>query len=189
MVFLARAFGCVSLLSQPTQIGSGRTLMFRCVLTAAGLVLFASSSFVHAQKQTIGAPPEASNMKLVGMNDLQARSGYQPTIHHQGDRWIAYIGHHGGTDDIPAPINPLTGKAEPNGTSIVDVTDPAHPKYLHHIPGQEGKYESGGAQMVRVCDGKTLPKADPNAVYMLRPACAADRAQHIDSIRIGFGQS
>ena len=121
-----------------------------------------------AQQQKIGAPPEASNMKLVGYNDLQARSAYQPTIHHQGDRWIAYIGHHGGTDEIPDPVNPLTGKAEPNGTSIVDVTDPAHPKYLRHIPGQEGKYEAGGAQMVRVCDGKTLPKADKSAVYMLR---------------------
>ena len=77
-------------------------------------------------------------MKLVGYNDLQARSAYQPTIHHQGDRWIAYIGHHGGTDAVPEPINPLTGKAEPNGTSIVDVTDPAHPKYLRHIPGQDG---------------------------------------------------
>src|SRR6202043_2377072 len=130
------------------------------------LATFLSISFIacggaaSAQQQVIGAPPEASNMKLVGTNDLQARSAYQPTIHHQGDRWIAYIGHHGGTDDIPDPVNPLTGKAEPNGTSIVDVTDPAHPKYLHHIPGQEGKYEGGG--------GKTLPKADPNAVYMLR---------------------
>jgi hypothetical protein len=62
----------------------------------------------------------------------------------------------------------MTGQAEPNGTSIVDVTDPARPKYLRHLPGQEGKYESGGAQMVRVCDGKSLPKGDPNAVYMLR---------------------
>jgi len=122
----------------------------------------------QAQQQVIGAPPEASNMKLVGANDLQARSAYQPTIHHQGDRWIAYIGHHGGTDDIPTPVNPQTGKDEPNGTSIVDVTDPAHPKYLRHIPGQEGKYEAGGAQMVRICDGKALPKGDPNAVYMLR---------------------
>ena len=39
-----------------------------------------------AQEQKIGAPPEASNMKLVGMSDLQARSAYQPTVHHQGDR-------------------------------------------------------------------------------------------------------
>ena len=129
---------------------------------AVALISIASvaCSGADAQQQVIGAPPEASNMQLVGYNDLQARSAYQPTIHHQGDRWIAYIGHHGGTDEIPDPVNPMTGKAEPNGTSIVDVTDPAHPKYLHHIPGQEGKYESGGAQMVRVCDGKTLPKGD-----------------------------
>jgi hypothetical protein len=121
-----------------------------------------------AQQQKIGDSPEASNMRLVGWSDLQARSAYQPTIHRQGDRWIAYIGHHGGTDEVAAPLNPMTGKAEPNGTSIVDVTDAAHPKYLRHIPGQEGKYESGGAQMVRVCDGATLPNANKSAVYMLR---------------------
>jgi hypothetical protein len=34
-----------------------------------------------AQQQMIGAPPEASNMKLVGTNDLQARSAYsRPSI-------------------------------------------------------------------------------------------------------------
>src|SRR5476649_1836215 len=121
-----------------------------------------------AQQQKIGDSPEASNMRLVGWSDLQARSAYQPTIHRQGDRFIAYIGHHGGTEEVPAPLNPMTGKAEPNGTSIVDVTDPAHPKYLRHIPGQEGKYESGGAQMVRVCDGATLPNANKSAFYMLR---------------------
>src|SRR5947207_5620697 len=132
------------------------------------IFFLAGSGIACAQQQVIGAPPEALNMKLVGTSDLQARSAYQPTIHHQGDRWIAYIGHHGGTDDIPAPVNPQTGKAEPNGTSIVDVTDPAQPKYLRHLPGQEGKNESGGAQMVRICDGKALPKGDRNAVYMLR---------------------
>jgi hypothetical protein len=121
-----------------------------------------------AQMQKIGDPPEARNMRLAGYDDLQGRSAYQPTIHHQGDRWIAYIGHHGGTPAIPKPLNPLTGQEEFNGTSIVDVTDPAHPKYLAHVPGLEGHYEEGGAQMVRVCDGKTLPKGDPAAVYMLR---------------------
>ncbi|MBV9859611.1 MAG: hypothetical protein JO038_05860 [Alphaproteobacteria bacterium] len=113
--------------------------------------------------------PEARNMALVGYSDLQARSAYQPLVHQQNGRWIAYIGHHGGTDTAPKPLNPLTEEPEFNGTSIVDVTDPAHPQYLAHIPGEEGLYEAGGAQMVRVCDGKTLPKGDPSAVYLLRP--------------------
>ena len=121
-----------------------------------------------AQSPKVGDPPEASNMRLVGMNDLQARSAYQPTIHKQGDRTIAYIGHHGGTPEVPKPLNPLTGQAEFNGTSIVDVTDPSKPKYLFHIPGQEGNFEAGGAQMTRVCDGSALPKGDRNAVYLLR---------------------
>src|SRR5205823_1820972 len=94
-----------------------------------------------------------------------SRSAYQPVIQKQGTRWIAYIGHHGG--DQP---NPLTGKTEPNGTSIVDVTDPKRPNYLFYIPGEgkEGTGESGGASMVRVCSGNDLPKADKNKFYMLR---------------------
>ena len=66
---------------------------------------------------------EQRDMALVGYNDLQARSAYQPTIHRQGDRWIAYIGHHGGVQR-----NPITGMDESNGTSIVDVTDAKRPR-------------------------------------------------------------
>ncbi|HEY1229017.1 MAG TPA: hypothetical protein VGF26_17040 [Ramlibacter sp.] len=102
-------------------------------------------------------------MRLVGHNDLQGRSAYQPTIQHQGRRWIAYIGHHG--DRKP---NPLTGVVEDNGTSVVDVTDPARPRYLAHIPGEPGKAELGGAQMVRICAGTQLPRADKSRFYMLR---------------------
>ena len=134
---------------------------------AFAAVLFAGAA-VAADAPKIGDPPEASNMRLVGHNDLQGRSAYQPTIHRQGDRWIAYIGHHGGTDDVLKPVNPVTGQAEFNGTSIIDVTDAAHPKYLRHLPGQEGTYEAGGGQMTRVCDGKDLPKGDASAVYLLR---------------------
>ena len=141
--------------------------MTRQALLIVGFLVVAAGA-ANAQQQKIGAPPEASNMRLAGWSDLQARSAYQPTIHRQGDRWIAYIGHHGGTDEIPNPVNSLTGKAEPNGTSIVDVTDPANPKYLRHLPGAPGTYEAGGAQMVRVCDGSQLPRADKSAVYMLR---------------------
>ena len=108
-------------------------------------------------------PAEQRDMSLVGQDDLQARSAYQPVIQRQGSRWIAYVGHHGGRR-----LNPLTGQMELNGTSIVDVTDPSHPRYLHHIPGAAGEAEAGGAAMVRVCEGKTLPKGDPAKTYLLR---------------------
>ena len=146
-----------------------RTLM----AGAAAGVLAYSALPALAQSPKIGDPPEAKNMRLVGYNDLQARSAYQPTIQKQGNRYIAYIGHHGGTPDVPKPVNKLTGQAEFNGTSIVDVTDPAQPKYLAHIPGLPGNYEEGGAQMVRVCDGKTLPQGrrrqDLHAARLRRP--------------------
>ena len=111
---------------------------------------------------------EAKNIELVGFNDLQARSAYQPVIQNQNGRWIAYVGHHGGTAAVPKPVNPLTGEPEFNGTSIIDVTDTKQPKYLRHIPGEAGLDEAGGAQMVRICAGKGLPKGDPNRFYMLR---------------------
>ena len=106
---------------------------------------------------------EAANMRLLGHHDLQSRSAYQPVIHRHGDRFIAYVGHHGGTRP-----NPLTGRDEFNGTSIVDVTDPRAPRYLAHVPGAPGDAEAGGASMVRVCDGRTLPRADSAKTYLLR---------------------
>jgi hypothetical protein len=136
------------------------------VLTLAISGMLAPSALAQAPK--IGDPPEARNMRLVGYNDLQARSAYQPIVQKQGERYIAYIGHHGGTESIPKPINALTNQAEFNGTSIIDVTNPAQPKYLAHIPGQEGLGEKGGAQMVRACDGRSLPKGDRQKTYLLR---------------------
>ena len=138
---------------------------------AAAMLLFASASQaeIRPTPPKIGDPPEAQNMRLTGYSDLQARSAYQPIIQKQGNRYIAYVGHHGGTNKIAAPRNPMTGKDEHNGTSILDVTDPTHPKYLTHIPGAPGLFEDGGAQMVRVCGGAGLSKADPKAFYMLRP--------------------
>jgi hypothetical protein len=127
-------------------------------LAACVLLLIAAG---EGAAQTSAA--ESRNMRLVGMHDLQARSAYQPVVHQQGERWIAYVGHHGGRKP-----NPLTGRDEPNGTSIVDVTDPRGPQYLSHIPGAPGEAEEGGAAMVRVCDGKRLPKGDPAKTYLLR---------------------
>ena len=127
-----------------------RFLLIGCVLTAPA----------WAQ-----GTPRASNMDLVGYNDLQARSAYQPVIQKQGARWIAYVGHHGGEQ-----MNPLTGKMEPNGTSIIDVTDPHRPVYLAHLPGEPKTRtgEAGGASMVRVCGGNDLSHGGKNKFYMLR---------------------
>jgi hypothetical protein len=109
------------------------------------------------------------NMALVGVNDLQARSTYQPTVHRYGaNRWVLFAGHHAlGTNPVtgaPLPsFNPLTGKNELNGTSIVDVTNPRHPKYLFHLPVDDGA--AGGSQMIRACDGIG---ANAGKVYILR---------------------
>src|SRR4029450_6542272 len=124
-----------------------RFLVATAFVVALGLILGVRVAAQHASEQR--------DMALVGHDDLQARSAYQPTIQRQGNRWIAYIGHHGGMQR-----NPLTGKDEQNGTSIVDVTDPKKPRYLAHIPGEAGEGENGGAQMTRVCSGNTLPRAD-----------------------------
>ena len=113
---------------------------------------------------------ESLNMALVGTNDLQARSTYQPIVQRQGNRWILYAGHHAlGTNPVtgaPLPsFNPLTGVNEPNGVSIVDVTNPAAPVYLKHLP--VGTTGNGGAQMVRVCPGSSLPIKNTK-FYLLR---------------------
>ena len=128
-------------------------------LRRAGLVLLLALAVAPAAAQT----PESRDMRLVGAHDLQARSAYQPLIVKQGDRFIAYVGHHGGSKP-----NPLTGAVELNGTSILDVTDPRAPKYLHHIPGAAGEAEAGGAAMVRVCAGDALPRAVKGRWYLLR---------------------
>ena len=127
------------------------------VLAALGAILTPGASAQRPQ------PAEKTNMELVGVSDLQGRSAYQPLVHKQGDRFIAYIGHHGG-----AALNPLTATQEANGTSILDVSNPKQPKYLAHIPGAPGLAEAGGAQMVRVCDGSDLPRGDKTKVYLLR---------------------
>ena len=130
------------------------------VAVLAGLAMLAPTA------TAAGKRAEAKNLKLLGADELQGRSAYQPTIHlHQRThRWIAYVGHHAGTG-----FNPLTREEETNGTSIVDVTNPKRPKYLFHIPGPAGSGEAGGAQMARVCDGSVLPgPGDDDKVYLLR---------------------
>jgi hypothetical protein len=125
------------------------------------LLLSALAIRIESAAQPRGS--EQRDMRLLGHHDLQARSAYQPLVVKQGARFIAYVGHHGGTRP-----NPLTGRAEINGTSILDVTDPRAPVYLQHIPGAAGEAEAGGAAMVRVCSGDELPRATRGRWYLLR---------------------
>lgn len=139
----------------------------------AGLASAAALCAVVTAAPGLADPPrypgkeEARNVRIVGKHDLAARTAYQPTIKQQGNRWIAYIGHHGGRK-----VNPATGQMEENGTTILDVTNPRAPKFLLHMPGEKGREvpgrETGGAQMTRVCSGDVLPKGEKGKFYLLR---------------------
>jgi len=90
-------------------------------------------------------PEESLNVRLIGQNDLQGREGLQIVL--KGN--YAYVGHHRGE-----AFNPLTGKTEPNGTTIIDVSNPKQPRIIKHIPGYKGA-ESRAVQVVeKNFDGK-----------------------------------
>jgi hypothetical protein len=143
-----------------------------------GLVVAAGATLLllmGAARADDDSDRSSHDMKLVGTNDLQQRSTYQPTLHkYPNDKYILFAGHHAlglqgegllpGAKTLPS-FNPLTNMNELNGTSIVDVTDPKKPKYLFHLPVSDGA--AGGAQMLRVCDGSTLPTHN-SKIYMLR---------------------
>src|SRR5262245_22828214 len=87
---------------------------------------------------------EQKDMTRLGHVDLQFRAAYQPNvIVYPNNKVIALVGTHGGVQ-----ANPLRGGAlEPNGTMIIDVTDPKKPQETAHIPVP---VEGGQAQMARM---------------------------------------
>ena len=113
---------------------------------------------------------EQRDMKLVGHVGLQGRGSYQPNfIQYPDGRVIAFAGLHPSPNlnGVPAGQvkNPLNGNvAEPNGTMIIDITDPKHPVEKFHIPGSAG----GTYTMVRPCLGSDLPLGTAGKVYLLR---------------------
>src|SRR5437867_11817603 len=80
------------------------------------------------------AKSESRDMELVGFDDRQGRSAYQPLVHRRGDRWIAPIGHHG-----RHARKPLSGAEEPDGTALPAVPDPTSAPYPPHDPGVPGQ--------------------------------------------------
>ena len=99
------------------------------------------------------------NMEVVGFNDNQGRpSSDDGWIENQNGQYILYM-----TDSGGSAYNPITGQVEPNGTSLIDVTNPYHPVFLWHIPST-----TGAASHVAVCSGSILPNGTPGHWYMLR---------------------
>ncbi len=150
--------------------GFHRAVLVLAVLgfaSAAGCERSSPSATAAAPASAHEPDPVASfGLRLVGRNDLQARSAYQPIVHAYGERRILFVGHHAGE-----ALNPATGFVERNGLSIVDVTDPAAPVYLKHVPPTGP--EANGTQHVQVCDGRALPNADDAKVYAIRTNGAA----------------
>ena len=88
---------------------------------------------------------EAQNVRFIGHNDLQGRDSLQIVL--KGN--FAYLGHHRGE-----AFNPLTGKTEPNGTSIVNAADPQQPKVVAHIPGRKGAESRAVQVAIQYFDGR-----------------------------------
>lgn len=118
------------------------------------------------------SPESSHNAELKSWISLQSRSAYKGSVKQQGDRYIAYIGHHsfdqtgsGGAEGAGIVLNPMTGEMEPNGTSIVDVTDPTNPVYLKHLPAHDGERQ---ARNHNVCGGHELPNGEDGKFYLMR---------------------
>ncbi len=150
------------MISSDCRVGIGQ----RVVLAAAAASLFgAGAAFAD-----ISQSGEQKNMRRVGHVDLQGRAAYHPDfIKYPDGRVIAFVGTHSNTTDNGPRPNPLKAGSpvEPNGTMIVDITNPKRPVEKFHIPGPIAN-GSSQTQSNRMCLGSDLPGGTPGKVYMMR---------------------
>jgi hypothetical protein len=86
----------------------------------------------------------AQNVRLVGWNDLQGRTALVVTTKSDpaNGNWV-YVGHHESFLDGKPLLNPITMKTEFNGTSILEISDPARPRLVWHIPNETNRNSRG----------------------------------------------
>src|SRR3989304_3981022 len=78
----------------------------------------------HISADQIPTGWEAHNMKAIGYSDLDGRGGaFKMAIKEVNGKWYLYLGH-----------------LWHRGWTIVDVTDPAAPKFVKFIPGPENTW-------------------------------------------------
>lgn len=145
-----------------TKQSWGVRVGFLAVLCLLVVGLMAGNAFAAQGMPSSG---EHQNMKLVGYNDLQGRETLQVTAR---GNWL-YVGHHNRPASASIHFNPLTGKNEENGTTILDISDPARPVLVAHIPNFENRNSrsavtvnnlmgSGKDYLVRNSEGATAPR-------------------------------
>ena len=145
-----------------------RRVLRTAIFTASVAILAFGGSALAASVSQSG---EQKNMNRVGHTDLQGRPSYQPNVIQYPDgRFIAFVGTHNnipvtrpGFTFLPNPLN--NNSDEPNGTIIIDVTDPRNPKEMSHIPVP---LAGGQAQMARMCLGSDLNDNLRGKVYLMR---------------------
>jgi hypothetical protein len=139
------------------------------------LTFGASSALANDIRQS----GEQKDMRRVGHVNLQGRAAYHPYfINYPDGRVIAFVGTHSSANPSNPPISPDSNlpkpnplkpgsPVEPNGTMIIDITNPARPVEKFHIPGP---IASGAAQTQsnRMCLGSDLPSKMHGKVYMMR---------------------
>ena len=125
---------------------------WQCGTVFLAILLCGSAACQTAQAPASGGPPrpgassadaradEASGVTLVGYHDLQGRESLVVTTmaDERNGAWV-YVGHHESFWDQKPKLNPITGKMEWNGTSILDVADPANPRLVWHIPNDSDR--------------------------------------------------
>jgi len=125
----------------PVDLQSGAMpLVFRAAFGVSVLAICASGcrpTPAAERDATDSLADEAQNIRLVGHNDLQGRESLLVAVRSDqaNGNWV-YVGHHENFYDETQKLNPITGRMEWNGTSILDVNDPANPKLVWHIPNE-----------------------------------------------------
>ena len=99
------------------------------------LAAFSSAAQTPPRKAAPG--DDAANVRLVGYSHMQGRHALQVTTRSDAanGNWV-YVGNVGSGQGSDGLFNPITKKTEFNGTSILEISDPAHPKYVWHIPNE-----------------------------------------------------
>ena len=113
-------------------------------LTPLLVVAAVGCSVAAPEMDQAGSDPlsdAAQNVRLVGHHDLQGRQSLQLTARSDAanGNWV-YVGHQPNVrpNSEEPQMNSITGQAEINGTSLLDITDPANPTLKWHIPGISG---------------------------------------------------